>query len=79
MAIKIREILDFVCSIELWRMAILWTIALVGSHLQILLQSLFARKPESYQQFARVPSSFQHVCIITGVSIFSSRFKSFGS
>lgn len=61
--------LFFVCSIQFWRMGLLWTLSVLFSHYQLLKASLFSQKLVSYPRCS--PSTFPHrpVCVITGVSL----------
>lgn len=72
----LREALNFVRTIQFWRMAILWTISLVISYLHLLSQTLLsATKPDSRPRISRSLVS-KHgsspiprpVCIITGAT-----------
>lgn len=65
---ELREAASFVCTVEFWRMAILWTFSLIMSHLQLFMGRFVYVK----QKVTSVPSSSsavaRPVCIITGVS-----------
>ncbi|PKI69485.1 hypothetical protein CRG98_010118 [Punica granatum] len=65
---RLREVLLFVCSVEFWRMAVLWSIALITSYFQLLLQSLHIQKSYSYPRRSPETSAFRPVCIITGAT-----------
>ena len=59
--------LFFICSIQFWRMALLWTFSVAYSHFQLLKDSLFSQKIVPYPRSS--PSTFptRPVCVITGV------------
>ncbi|KAL3522637.1 hypothetical protein ACH5RR_015471 [Cinchona calisaya] len=73
---ELREAFRFVCSTEFWRMAILWTLSLVISYLQLFAQRFFTEKSKSYAHYSSpsVPSAStkdsitRPVCIITGAT-----------
>lgn len=72
MAIKeLWNALQFICSVEFWRMSVFWTLSLLVSYCRLLL----APKSESYPRCP--PATLinnKPVCIITGV-ISSSYFS----
>jgi hypothetical protein len=63
--------LFFICSIQFWRMALLWTFFVAYSHIQLLKDSLFSQKIVPYPRSS--PSTFPNrpVCVITGVRSFT--------
>ncbi|XP_010276439.1 PREDICTED: dehydrogenase/reductase SDR family member on chromosome X isoform X3 [Nelumbo nucifera] len=68
-----RDALRFVCSVQFWRMAVLWTFALVFSHLQLFVRALFSRKSHSYPRCSPQPiftttTTSMPVCIVTGAT-----------
>lgn len=71
---NVVEIIGFMCNSESWRMAVLWTISLVFSHLKLLYQSLLSQKSKCYHRSSLEDSNFatamvpRLVCIITGVT-----------
>ncbi|RWR72487.1 dehydrogenase/reductase SDR family member on chromosome X [Cinnamomum micranthum f. kanehirae] len=62
-----RETLQFICSMEFWRMAVFWTISLIFSYFQLLLNALSPSSPSSYPRRSPDPST-KPICIITGAS-----------
>jgi hypothetical protein len=60
--------LFFICSIQFWRMALLWTFFVAYSHIQLLKDSLFSQKIVPYPRSS--PSTFPNrpVCVITGAT-----------
>ncbi|XP_052210771.1 uncharacterized protein LOC127813697 [Diospyros lotus] len=72
MAMKeLKDAVNFGCTKEFWRMAVLWTISLLLSYLHLFTQTLFSRKPISYPRHSPLPTpttSARPVCIITGAT-----------
>ncbi|KAJ7959306.1 putative Short-chain dehydrogenase [Quillaja saponaria] len=62
------EALHFVCSVEFWRMAVLWAISLMISYWQLFTQTLFPQKIKSYPRCYPSTTSIRPVCIITGAT-----------
>ncbi|KAK2390649.1 dehydrogenase/reductase SDR family member on chromosome X [Trifolium repens] len=60
--------LFFICSIQFWRMALLWTFSVAYSHFLLLKDSLFSQKIVPYPRSS--PSTFPNrpVCVITGAT-----------
>ncbi|GAY58611.1 hypothetical protein CUMW_188340 [Citrus unshiu] len=47
---ELKAVIHFVCSVEFWRMALLWPVSLLTSHFQLLFQNLFPRKSNPYKR-----------------------------
>lgn len=64
------DALRFVGTTNFWRMAVCWTICLLVSYFRLWIQSIFAPKPGQFYRrcLPTAIGSFNHVCIITGVS-----------
>ncbi|XP_043707161.1 uncharacterized protein LOC122656619 isoform X3 [Telopea speciosissima] len=69
--------LNFVCSVEFWRMAVFWTLALVNSYLQLFSRAFFFRISRSYPRCSPRPTATsisktiaptRPLCIITGAT-----------
>ncbi|KAJ4974048.1 hypothetical protein NE237_007222 [Protea cynaroides] len=69
--------LNFVCCVQFWRMAVLWTLALVISYLQLFYRASFLRKSDSYPRCSPPPTRTstsetnaptRPLCIITGAT-----------
>ncbi|KAK0587608.1 hypothetical protein LWI29_025676 [Acer saccharum] len=66
---ELKEVLYFVCSVEFWRMAVLWTVSLLSSYLQLLVQRLFVHKSNSYIRcIPPTTGLIMPICIITGAT-----------
>lgn len=65
---ELREAASFACTVEFWRMAILWTFSLIMSYFQLFMGRFVFEK----QNVTSVPSSSvavtRPVCIITGAT-----------
>ncbi|XP_058074224.1 uncharacterized protein LOC131222976 isoform X2 [Magnolia sinica] len=61
------EALQFLFSVESWRMAVFWTLSLIFSYLHLLFRGIF-QKSQSYPRRSLHPSSEQPICIITGAT-----------
>ncbi|XP_010543515.1 PREDICTED: short-chain dehydrogenase TIC 32, chloroplastic [Tarenaya hassleriana] len=64
-----KAALHFVCSLEFWRMALFWTIALILSYLQLLKRRVFS--PRTGSPSCRIRSStgsLRPICVITGAT-----------
>ncbi|XP_004502627.1 uncharacterized protein [Cicer arietinum] len=58
--------LYFVCSIQFWRMALLWTFSVAYSHFQLLKAWFFSQKIVSYPRCSPSIIPNRPVCVITG-------------
>lgn len=75
MAVKeFTEAFRFACSVEFWRMGVLWTISLILSYFRLFAQSLLSRKSKSYarcspttEEALKSTAVRKPICIITGV------------
>ncbi|XP_058195373.1 uncharacterized protein LOC131311809 [Rhododendron vialii] len=70
---EFKDSLCFACTPDFWRMAVLWTLALLLSYFQLLTKTLFSRKPISYPHCSPslLPSTTKPrhpICIITGAT-----------
>lgn len=66
---ELKAVIHFVCSVEFWRMALLWPVSLLTSHFQLLFQNLFPRKSNPYKRCVPPITGIKRpVCIVTGVS-----------
>ncbi|KAJ4719101.1 Short-chain dehydrogenase/reductase family protein [Melia azedarach] len=66
---ELKEVLHFVCSVEFWRMAVLWTFALLTSYFQLFVQSFFHREANSYMRCVPPTTGIRRpVCIVTGAT-----------
>ena len=75
----------FLCSLQFWRMALLWTFSILYSYYQLFKDSLshsqyfkplipekcslFSQKLVSYPRCSPFTTTFRPVCVITGVSL----------
>ncbi|KAK7317152.1 hypothetical protein RJT34_01136 [Clitoria ternatea] len=60
--------LQFVCSIEFWRMALLWTLSILYSYYQLFRASLFSPKLIPYPRCSPSLTPSRPVCLITGAT-----------
>ena len=74
----------FLCSVQFWRMALLWSFSILFSYYQLFKASLsqcqlvkqvildkcpfFSQKLVSYPRCSPFTSNFRPVCVVTGVS-----------
>ncbi|KAL5833242.1 hypothetical protein ACOSQ3_016916 [Xanthoceras sorbifolium] len=66
---ELKEVLHFVCSVEFWRMAVLWTVSLLSSYMQLLVQRLFVHRSNSHIRCIPPTTGLMRpVCIITGAT-----------
>lgn len=66
---ELKAVIHFVCSVEFWRMALLWTVSLLTSHFKLLFQSLFTRKSNPYKRCVPPTTGIKRpVCIVTGAT-----------
>ncbi|KAI8567527.1 hypothetical protein RHMOL_Rhmol02G0129700 [Rhododendron molle] len=70
---EFKDALCFACTLDFWRMAVLWTLSLLLSYFQLLTKTLFSCKPISYRRRSPLlpPSTTKPrlpVCIITGAT-----------
>ncbi|KAI3845672.1 hypothetical protein MKX03_006652 [Papaver bracteatum] len=66
--IALRDSLDFLCSIQFWRMGVLWTFSIIYSCLQQWLNKVLFRKCKSYPRCSLSPSAKRPVCVVTGAT-----------
>ncbi|XP_031114374.1 dehydrogenase/reductase SDR family member on chromosome X-like isoform X1 [Ipomoea triloba] len=65
-----KDAFGFICSVEFWRMGVLWTLSLIYSYLQLFRQTLFSIKSKTYSPRCS-PSSIatkRPICIVTGAT-----------
>uniref|UniRef100_A0A2P2KR81 Dehydrogenase/reductase SDR family member on chromosome X homolog isoform X2 n=1 Tax=Rhizophora mucronata TaxID=61149 RepID=A0A2P2KR81_RHIMU len=68
---ELMEAVNFVCSLQFWRMAVSWTISLVASYFQLFSRRLFDGGSCRYSHCVppRIGSnSNRPICIITGAT-----------
>ncbi|KAH9752369.1 hypothetical protein KPL71_014659 [Citrus sinensis] len=66
---ELKAVIHFVCSVEFWRMALLWPVSLLTSHFQLLFQNLFPRKSNPYKRCVPPITGIKRpVCIVTGAT-----------
>ncbi|XP_060201143.1 uncharacterized protein LOC132629800 isoform X2 [Lycium barbarum] len=75
---KLKEALIFLCKGQFWRMAVMWTISLILSYLQVFAQRHYLRKSKFYERSSpflstassnpAIASIKKPICIITGAS-----------
>ncbi|KAK4343206.1 hypothetical protein RND71_039022 [Anisodus tanguticus] len=69
---ELKEALIFLCKGQFWRMAVIWTISLILSYLQLFAQRHFLRKSKFYERSASsnpaIASIKKPICIITGTT-----------
>ncbi|KAL1205852.1 Short-chain dehydrogenase TIC 32 [Cardamine amara subsp. amara] len=66
---EVKEAFRFVCSSELWRMGMFWTMALVSSYFQLLKAMIFGSKYTSISSSINLHNgSFRPICVITGAT-----------
>lgn len=72
-----KAALEFVTSMEFWRMAVLWAFYLLISYWKLFLQpnSNSNSRPSNSSPWTS-PSGFRPVCVITGVSLLPCSFSS---
>ncbi|KAM4079213.1 hypothetical protein ACB094_09G100200 [Castanea mollissima] len=61
---ELGKAMQFICSLEFWRMAVFWTLSLLVSYWHLL----FALKSKSFPRCAPATSPIKPVCIITGAT-----------
>ncbi|RZC90535.1 hypothetical protein C5167_029667 [Papaver somniferum] len=69
--IELRDSLYFLCSIQFWRMGVLWTFSIIYSYLQLWLNKVLFRKCKSYPRCSLKlsPSAAKRpVCVVTGAT-----------
>ncbi|XP_026408856.1 dehydrogenase/reductase SDR family member on chromosome X-like [Papaver somniferum] len=69
--IELRDSLYFLCSIQFWRMGVLWTSSIIYSYLQLWLNKVMFRKCKSYPRCSLKlsPSAAKRpVCVVTGAT-----------
>ncbi|RAL55009.1 hypothetical protein DM860_013705 [Cuscuta australis] len=71
---ELMDCLQFICTFQLWRMAIFWTLSLVYSYLKLYLQNFSLHKHKPYPRLSPKDHSYastllsRPVCVITGAS-----------
>ncbi|XP_059306122.1 uncharacterized protein LOC132057509 isoform X3 [Lycium ferocissimum] len=75
---ELKEALIFLCKGQFWRMAVMWTISLILSYLQVFAQRHYSRKSKFYERSSpllftassnpAIASIKKPICIITGAS-----------
>ncbi|XP_059662082.1 short-chain dehydrogenase TIC 32, chloroplastic-like isoform X2 [Cornus florida] len=81
MAMKeLREALHFACTVEFWRMAVLWTLSIILSYLHLFAQTFLSPNSGSYPRCSprpvpppgtsssAAPAHGRPVCVITGAT-----------
>ncbi|KAI3953619.1 hypothetical protein MKW92_013903 [Papaver armeniacum] len=69
--IELRDSFYFLCSIQFWRMGVLWTFSIIYSYLQLWLNKVMFRKCQSYPRCSLKlsPSAAKRpVCVVTGAT-----------
>ena len=82
---EFRRAFYFLCSVQFWRMALLWTLSLLFSYLKLfkdycfeqlsywqlllLKAEIFSHKLKSYPRCSPAITPVRPVCVITGVSL----------
>lgn len=66
MSKELVEAVRFICTVDFWIMAVLWTFSLLASYLPFFSHGLFVRIV-SYPRNANVEVPVRPLCIITGV------------
>ncbi|EOA21336.1 hypothetical protein CARUB_v10001696mg [Capsella rubella] len=64
---KLKEAFTFICSSDVWRMALLWTIALLFSYFQLLKNTIFGSKSTTSSS-SNHSHTHRPVCVITGAT-----------
>ncbi|KAL7142529.1 hypothetical protein ABFS83_08G129700 [Erythranthe nasuta] len=71
---SVIEGFNFMCNVQFWRMAVLWTFSIIFSYLKLFCESFFSQKSKCYRRFSPKDSIFttnsvsRPVCIITGAT-----------
>ncbi|CAH9087273.1 unnamed protein product [Cuscuta epithymum] len=71
---KLRECLHFIYTLQFWRMAIFWTLALVFSYLKLYSQNFLLKKSKRYPRCSPKDSTYvsksltRPICVITGAT-----------
>ncbi|KAK9986417.1 hypothetical protein SO802_031368 [Lithocarpus litseifolius] len=64
MMMELGKAMQFICSLEFWRMAVFWTLSLLVSYWHLL----FTPKSKSFPRCAPATTPIKPVCIITGAT-----------
>ncbi|XP_047341639.1 dehydrogenase/reductase SDR family member on chromosome X [Impatiens glandulifera] len=64
------EALSFVCTLQFWRMGVLWTISIIFSYFQLIFNGFLRRKAFSYPRcsLSTTMAAGRSVCIVTGAT-----------
>ncbi|KAF7830680.1 dehydrogenase/reductase SDR family member on chromosome X isoform X1 [Senna tora] len=65
---ELSDAFSFVCSLEFWRMSVLWTYYLILSYWKLFEDVLFSRKIKSYPRCCPSTKPARPVCVITGAT-----------
>ncbi|XP_044477540.1 dehydrogenase/reductase SDR family member on chromosome X-like isoform X1 [Mangifera indica] len=66
---ELKGILHFICSVQFWRMAVLWTLSVLTSYWQLFVQRLFSQKACCFtRQLPPTTGRTRPVCVITGAT-----------
>ncbi|XP_027329164.1 dehydrogenase/reductase SDR family member on chromosome X-like isoform X1 [Abrus precatorius] len=68
MVIELWRTLHFVCSVQFWRMALIWTLSILFSYYQLFKAYLFSQKVVSYPRCSPSLTPFRPVCVVTGAT-----------
>ncbi|KAG8365592.1 hypothetical protein BUALT_Bualt18G0121800 [Buddleja alternifolia] len=65
----VMEAFNFICNVQFWRMAVLWTISLFFSYLKLFCQALISPNSKNYSRFSpKYATTTRPICIITGAT-----------
>ncbi|XP_038687413.1 short-chain dehydrogenase TIC 32, chloroplastic-like isoform X2 [Tripterygium wilfordii] len=66
---ELWEAVNFICSMEFLKMAVLWTMSLLTSYIQLFVPRLFGQKTTVYPRcLPQMRGSIRPVCIVTGAT-----------
>ncbi|XP_031274733.1 dehydrogenase/reductase SDR family member on chromosome X-like isoform X1 [Pistacia vera] len=66
---ELKGLLHFICSVQFWRMVVLWTVSVLTSYWQLFVQSLFSQKSDFFTRHLPPTTGLTRpVCVITGAT-----------
>lgn len=71
---ELVKVLNFVWSVEFWRMGVCWTLSLIMAYVRLLTQRFFTRESKSYARCSTTVETMKSsavrkpLCVITGVN-----------
>ncbi|KAJ0049465.1 hypothetical protein Pint_14950 [Pistacia integerrima] len=66
---ELKGLMHFICSVQFWRMAVLWTVSVLTSYWQLFVQRLFSQKSDFFTRHLPPTTGLTRpVCVITGAT-----------